>query len=157
MCCRTASTRNAASSTAYRVCVWSRSSRMTVNQATCDNTSTPMTRTTSRPNSESMGRRILLAIRHEHITPSAHSLDKARRRRVSFEDPAQTPHLHVDTPVGAVVFRTVQQFEQALARQRAHGVIDENLQQCELAARQRERRFVLMKRARLEVEPETPE
>ena len=66
-----------------------------------------------------MGRRILLAVRHEHITASAHRLDEARRGRIGFEDPAQTPHLHVDTPVGAVVFRTVQQFEQALARQRA--------------------------------------
>src|ERR1700710_2104579 len=116
-----------------------------------------MTRTTSRPNSESMGRRILLAVRHEHITASAHSLDKARRGWIGFENPAQTPHLHVDSPVSAVVFRTVQQFEQAFARQRAHRVIDENLQQCELAARQRKRRFVLMQRARLEVKPETSE
>src|SRR5580700_2645146 len=115
---------------------------MTVNHATCDNTSTPMTSTTSRPNSESMGRRILLAVRHEHITAPTHRLNETRRGGIGFENPAQTPHLHVNTPVRAVVLRAMQQFEQTFARQRAHGVIDKNLQQREFAARQRERRLV---------------
>src|ERR1700761_737297 len=130
---------------------------MSAYHAKCDSSSTATTSSASRPNSESMGRRMLFAVGHEHVAAAAHSLNEARCGRISFENAAQTPDLHVDAAVGAVVFRTVQQFEQALARKRAHGVIDENLQQREFAARQRERLVLLMQRARLEVQREAAE
>src|SRR5277367_3665048 len=112
---------------------------MSAYHAKCDSRSTAITSSARRPNSESMGRRMLFAIRHEHVAAPAHRLNEARRRRVGFENAAQTPHLHVDATVGPVVFRAMQQFEQALTGERAHGVIDENLQKREFAARQRER------------------
>src|SRR3954469_16059477 len=130
---------------------------MSAYHAKCDSSSTATTSKASRPNNESMGRRILIAVGHEHVAAPAHCLNEARRGRVRFENAPQTPHLHVDAAVGAVVFGTVQQLEQTLARQRAHGMVHEDFQQRELAARQRERLVFLMQRARLEVEREAAE
>src|ERR1700682_2214258 len=90
--------------------------------------STATTSNASRPNSESMERRMSLAIRHEHIAAASDGPNEPRDGRIGFEDAAQTPHLHIDAAVGAVVFRFVQQVEQALARERTHRVADKDLE-----------------------------
>src|SRR5258706_14181322 len=80
--------------------------------------------------SESTRRRMLLAIRHEHIAAAAPSLDEARNGRIVFEDTAKTPHLHIDATVRSIVFRFVQQVDQALSCDRSHRVVDKDPEQC---------------------------
>src|SRR5690242_12996362 len=116
--------------------------RISTNQAKWEMSSTATTSSASRPNSESMGRRIGLAIRHEDIAASAHGLHEARRRRIGFQDSAQTPDLDVDAAVRAVVLGPVQELQQPLARERTHRMVNEDFEQRELTARQRQRAAV---------------
>src|ERR1700710_573148 len=77
------------------------------------------------------------AARHEHISRAPHRLDETGLARIDFEQLAQAPDRHVEAAVPECRMAAAELIVEKCARQRFQVVIDELLEDRELALAQR--------------------